>query len=229
MAGQKNGSDFIDGPEGNWNFSSNAFLDGQIAATTANFDSSGALKNFTSFDSGEGFSVTGVSVGAISDGIIGWGRWTSGVLNDNGSLYDMQNVHYVVGIPTSDANMMQLGTMKATYALTGFTFPTAWDGSTLTVGTQPVSGNLTADFGGGTVGGNLNVPIGGNTYSTSLAGWISGSNFSGSNAASFTGFFAGANASRAGLTYQFGSTPIGTISGAAAFRQTGLCVAGTGC
>lgn len=223
MAGQTDGSDFMNGPDSDSRFS------GLSASTAASFDDGGALMRFDGTSGSSLSVVAGVTVGALSDGVIGWGRWSSGGLNDNGSPYDMQNVHYVVGIPTSDANMMQLGTMKATYALSGFTYPTAWDGSTLTVGTQAISGNLTADFGAGNVGGNLNVPIGGNTYSTSLSGSISGSNFSGSNAATIQGFFAGANASRAGLVYQFGITPIGTISGAAAFRQTGLCVAGTGC
>lgn len=221
MAGAYDGGEVFRGPRFDQR------LDGQtFYTTTANFDGSGALKAFDAVEGGTGINdlaVRGVSAGALSDGIIGWGRWSSGSVSDwGGSPNGFQDVHYVVGIPTPDAQMTALGGMTATYALTGFTFPTAWNGTTLTVGTQPVSGNLTADFGGGSVGGNLNVPIGGNTYSTSLAGSISGSNFSGNNAASFTGFFAGANASRAGLVYQFGGTPIGTISGAAAFRQTSL-------
>lgn len=221
MAGQ------IDGGEG-----SPQVFDGSNSPTSANFDGNGAL---ASFDGGEGQSVAaGVTVGALSDGIIGWGRWASGSFNDYGSPYSMQNVHYVVGIPTPDADMAALGGMVGTYALRGFTYPTASDG---TVGALPVSGSMTADFGSYSVTGNLNVPIGAHSYS--LDDWdvsISGSKFSGDaysitstpggcsscDTASIAGFFAGANAARAGLVYQFDGTIYGTISGAAVFGQTGL-------
>jgi hypothetical protein len=208
--------------------------DGQSASTMANFNSSGALTHINSIDGGEGGSITaGVTVGALSDGVIGWGRWSSGNLDDNGYPTTLHNVHYVVGIPTPAADMsaLQLASMIGTYSLIGFTYPTAYHSGTgvTIVGTQPISATLMANFGLGNVSGTLSVPIGGSTYSDSWSGGISGPNFNGSGAASIQGFFAGANASRAGLVYQFGGTPIGDISGAAAFKQTGLCVAGTGC
>lgn len=223
------GSSFFTGPD--WN----SLLDGQSASTLASFDSTGALTTFTSTDSGETYTVAaGVTVGAISDGVIGWGRWSSGNLNVNGSPYTMQDVHYVVGIPTPAADMsaLQLASMIGTYSLIGFTYPTAYNSSTgvTIVGTQPISATLMANFGTVSVSGDLSVPIGGSTYTDSWSATINGSNFSGGgSSASINGFFAGANASRAGLVYQFGGTPIGDISGAAAFKQTGLCVAGTGC
>ena len=99
MAGMK-----FDGGEG-FNLDPRAF-DGLSASTSANFDSTGALTNFNAFDSGETYTVAaGVTVGAISDGVIGWGRWSSGNLNDDGSPYTMQDVHYVVGMPTPAADM----------------------------------------------------------------------------------------------------------------------------
>lgn len=213
--------------------------DGQVKATTANFDSSGALTHFSTMDGGEGvLSVAaGVTAGALSDGIIGWGRWSSGSISDWGNPPSaLQDVHYVVGIPTPAADMsaLQLGSMVGTYTLAGFTFPTAYNSSTgvTTVGTQPISGSMSADFGTAAVWGNLNVPMGTNTYSTSWGGWMSGSNFGGSGSvsggsccgcgSSIQGFFAGPMAARAGLVYQFYGTDFGTISGAAAFKQTGL-------
>jgi len=228
---------FIDGPEGN------SYLNGQVKLTAANFDGSGALASFKGMDSGEGggfLAVSGVSAGALSDGIIGWGRWTSGSYDDNGSIYAMQEVHYVVGIPTPAADMsaLQIGNMTGTYALSGFTYPTATDGAGVTVvGNQPVTGNLAANFNSGLVTGNLNVPLAGSNYSSGLSGsfipgnpnfsgsasWsCSGGCGSGSGGGSFAGFFAGSNASRAGLVYQFNGTPLGTVSGAAAFTQTKL-------
>ncbi len=225
MAGHFDGSEGIKGPDGY------GWLNGQSGSTSANFDSTGALASFTSTDSGEAYSVVaGATVGAISDGVIGWGRWSSGNLNDAGSPYTMQDVHYVVGMPTPAADMTALGGMVGTYSLIGFTYPTAWDGTTLIVGTQPISATLTANFGAYSVSGDLSVPIGGSIYSdNSWSGTINGSNFSGGSNASINGFFAGANASRAGLVYQFDSTPIGVISGAAAFKQTGLSCVGSGC
>ena len=238
MAGMKTDDGhypFIDGPEG---FSA---LDGRNSSTRANFDPSGALVSFNStFDGGEApanFTAGGVSAGALSDGIIGWGRWRSGSITE-GSTVGVQDVHYVVGVPTpaADLSALQLGSMVGSYALSGFTFPTAYNSSTglTTVGTQPVSGSMTADFGAGSVSGNINVPIGGNTYTSSLSSTISGPNFSGFNSWSCSGgcgsggsstihgFFVGANASRAGLVYRFNGTDLGTINGAAVFRQTGL-------
>lgn len=204
------------------------------SGSLANFDGSGSL---VSYDSGEGHTVAaGVTVGALSDGIIGWGRWSSGTYNP-GWPYNIQSVHYVTGIPTPDADLssLQLGSMVGTYSLIGFTYPTAWDGSTMTVGTHPISGNLTADFGMGSVSGNLNVPMGVHTYTSNWSGSISGSTFTGSGSVSggtcsfcssnTWGFFAGPNAARAGLTYNFYNTDYGTISGAAAFKQTGLAPA----
>ena len=225
MMGQKDGAEgifFFNGAGG--------------ASTVANFDGSGAMASY-SYDGGAGATsfTTGNSVGAISDGIIGWGRWSSGSLDQVGSPYSLQNVHYVVGMPTPDADLTALGGMTGTYSLLGFTYPTAWDGSTTMVGTQPISGSLTADFGAMTVGGNLSVPLGSNTYTTSWAGWsinTPGAYFSGNPSWSggsccgcssdIRGFFAGANASRAGLTYQVSGTDYGYISGAATFKQTGL-------
>jgi len=214
-------------------------LDGLRASTSANFAGDGALQVFTaSYDGGEGVtagSVTGVSAGALSDGVIGWGRWSSGTEYTEGwGASGLHNTHYVIGIPTPEVDMNALvaANAKGTYSLTGFTFPTAYDYSTgvTIVGTQPISASLIALFGSYSVSGNLSVPIGGSTYASSWSGSINTSNFNGSGASlSIQGFFAGANASRAGLVYQFGGTAIGDISGAAAFKQTGLCVVGTGC
>jgi hypothetical protein len=169
----------------------------------------------------------------LTDGTIGWGRWIDGTIDDDGSIYAMQHVHYVVGMPTpySDMSALQLGNVTATYSLLGYTYPTAWDGSTFTIGTQPISGSLTANFGASTIMGDLSIPLGANIYSTSWSGSIVGSNFYGSGAATSTGsdcctcgssilgFFAGANAARAGLVYEFYVTQYGDIHGAAVFKK----------
>ena len=216
----------------------NSRHDGQIYRTAANFDGSGGLKAFDAVEGVGGssvLSVRGVTVGALSDGIIGWGRWSSGSVSDwGGTPYGIQDTHYVVGIPTPAADIAALGGIIATYTLSGFTYPTAYNSGSgiTTVGTLPVTGSLTADFGGGGVSGNMNIPIGGNNYAMTWSGFgISGANFGGSGSvsgggcsgcsSSISGFFAGAGASRAGLVYQFGTGgSLGTVSGAAAFSKT---------
>jgi len=215
----------FDGSAGMYDF------DGLEGATSATF-SGGGLAAFS--DTNWPASVTqGAPVGMLTDGTIGWGRWIDGTIDDDGSIYAMQHVHYVVGMPTSlsDMSALQLANTTATYSLLGYTYPTAWDGSAFTIGTQPISGSLTANFGASTIMGNLGVPLGANTYSSSWSGSIAGSGFYGTGSVTSTGsdccfcgssvlgFFAGANAARAGLVYEFNGTQYGDIHGAAVFKK----------
>ncbi len=211
--------------------------------TSATF-SNGTLASFTD-DDWPAVVTQGTPVGMLTDGIMGWGRWIDGTFDDDGSVENMQHVHYVVGMPTPLADMtaLQLGNVTANYTLLGYTYPTAWDSltSTFTFGTQPITGSLTANFGAGTVSGTLGVPMGSNTYSSSWDGSITGSIFVGYQdpypsppatgvtstgsdcicgcGASILGFFAGANAARAGLVYEFYGTTYGDIHGAAVFKK----------
>ena len=204
--------------------------------TSATF-SGGTLAAFT--DDYRPATVTqGTPVGMLTDGTIGWGRWIDGTFNDDGTPLNMQHVHYVVGMPTpaSDLSALQIGNVTANYTLMGYTYPTAWNGSIFTIGTQPITGSLTANFGSGAVSGNLGVPMGANTYSTSWTGYFgSNGSFYGYDymnvtstggecsacmcGTSVTGFFAGANAARAGLVYEIYGTNYGDIHGAAVFKK----------
>jgi len=142
----------------------------------------------------------------------------------------------VVGMPTT--SMPQTGT--AIYTLIGATQPTYNDG---TVPPGTFSGTLSVDFGQRTVGMGLSVGIDGKGYAIGGNAQISGSTFSGSTlststgiltiaptgggacgssgcTASVDGFFAGANAARAGLGYQIVDTGAGrNILGVAAFGK----------
>lgn len=186
---------------------------------TAQFDASSALLSAT----GGGSSLTAGSItgGFSADGVIGWGHWSTGTATNVGtsSLADIKDVHYVVGQTTALSDLVALAGITATYNLIGYTLPTATDGS---VGGAP-SGTLTAAFGGAQMSVSLNmaVPHGGSTYTIAGGtGLVSVSpNFSFNTAcASVAGFFAGSNASHAGISYQMdvGTT---TISGAAAFKR----------
>ncbi|HEU0282911.1 MAG TPA: hypothetical protein VFQ99_03940, partial [Gallionella sp.] len=135
---------------------------------------------------------------------------------------------YIIGIPT--AVMPNTGT--ATYSLMGYTSPTSTDGTT----GYGVSGNLNVNFSTLVVGVNLNIANAANSYTVNdtTATTISGSTFSGSLlsttsstgscggacgcATSVSGFFAGANASRAGLSYTL-NNGTANIQGVAAFAK----------
>lgn len=226
------GAGYTDGCEGCWD---QGFFDGHFEQTHATFDGNG-LAVFTAYDGSEGIT-RGSPVGMLTDGVIGWGRWIDATGDFGWGSENWQHLHYVVGMPTplADMSALQLGGVIASYTLMGYTYPTAFDGSTWHFGTQPISGSLTANFGTGEVMGNLTVPFMANTYTSSWttgAGNISGSRFnandlaysSGSDcfcgcSAYIDGFFAGANASRAGLVYTFDGTDYGAIQGAAVFKK----------
>jgi len=186
------------------------------------------------------------AAGGGTDGVIGWGRWTTGTqLRYDAACPTCQapprtfwNVHYIVGPPTPQADLQSLASRNAvgTYSLVGFTAPTA-EGTfgPGQVGTEPISGSLTAHFGSGQISVALGVPIAGQRFSLAATVPLAiGPQFYGNAACSGTsscenarvhGYLIGAQAARAGVVYQFsnlGLNPLGVVSGAAAFSQTSL-------
>jgi hypothetical protein len=200
----------------------------RITGVTTTFDSSSLL---TSYNNGTQSATPGTATTySVSDGIIGWGRWagvtTGSGLPDPNPLFSYGVYDYITGIPT--AVMPQTG--SATYSLMGYTSPTATDGST----GYTVNGTLTANFAGtgSTVGINMTIA---NSVSNSLT--VNGTATSGGTAffsaffastgtgchttscnTSINGFFAGTNASRAGLSYTI-DTGSSNIQGVAAFAR----------
>lgn len=200
------------------------------ATGTATFASGSALSNYV-VDGGEGGSYVSSSIASgVTDGAIGWGRWSAGsdtngiagsTSSGNNALTD---VHYIVGMPTSSSDMSALGTKTGTYSLIGGSVPIS-------------SGSLTAKFSAGEVDFSLaGVSVNSASYSINGTGiGISGSLFGTSNGGSasatgggcgggcstdVSGIFVGANAIRTGLVFEF--TDGGKARGAAAFTQTGL-------
>jgi hypothetical protein len=205
-----------------------------VTGIAANFSSSGPLAQYSGLDI-NALPYSG-AVGAAttpffaSDGIIGWGRWT-GTTSGTGAagpnpltgVFD-----YIVGIPT--AAMPVSGT--ATYSLMGYTSPTATNGST----GYTVNGTINATFGANPIVG-INMTVANsaaNTFTvngplTVVAGtaiFNSGINATGTGCPSssctttINGFFAGTNASRAGLSYSINTlSAIGNIQGVAAFTK----------
>ncbi|MEZ5616403.1 MAG: FecR domain-containing protein [Rhodocyclaceae bacterium] len=211
------------------------YYDGNYEQTYATFDGNG-LAMFTAYDGAEGLT-RGTPVGMLTDGVMGWGRWVDATGDFNGTPESWEHLHYVVGIPTSPLEMASL-TGTATYTLTGYTYPTAYNGA-WTIGTQPITGTLTADFSVPAVMGTLSIPLGVNEYSTTWSASISGAHFTGAGTVAMVsgsdclcgctslveGFFAGSNASHAGLAYEIISNDMyfplvyGDINGAAVFKK----------
>lgn len=199
-----------------------------ISGVTATFNDSSQLIKYTD-SSGNGGDLGSATVSySATDGTIGWGRWTG--YTGNLPLVTTPGVfHYVIGIPT--ANMPTTG--SATYSLMGFTTPSATDGST----GWSFKGDLSANFANNLVTLNMTVWNGSQDYTVSNGSIsISGSSFSTSTAplnttsstslcasgcsTSVNGFFAGANASRAGLSYEVNNNFSNKVQGVAAFAST---------
>jgi len=204
---------------------------------SATFDPAGQMTQFSGGLNSASFTGTHMEFGT-SGGVIAWGRWIGPASVVDGSPGPgpitsfnpgaNQGYHYVVGIPT--AAMPTSGT--ATYTLLGATKPTYASGSSAP-GT--FSGSLSVTFGGtAAVSGSFNVamPDGkgyawtGSTTTSSASFSMSslstgtGGACSSSCSASVQGFFAGANAERAGIGYRvIDSIANQTVVGAAAFTK----------
>lgn len=184
----------------------------ETATTKAAFDSASVLSSFTdSFNAP--YKAAALAGGFTMDGVIGWGRWTSGIYASSTALVDF---HYVAGMPTPAADLTALGGTTATYQLAGFTTPTTSTG--LTGGTP--SATFTATFGGtGSLSLNLSVPVAGTVYADTLTGTFSGAAINLTSAcSSANGFFAGANASLAAMTYKLDGGSM-WIMGALGFKR----------
>ena len=199
------------------------------ASVIASFDGSGRLNEATA--SGSVYKFIGTHAEFGSDGVLAWGRWT-GQINAGSAAEGYgpnQGLHYVVGMPTPTLPAMG----AATYMLLGATSPTYLDGSTAP---GKLTGDLKVDFGLLKVGLNLNVAMpDGRGYAMGGNAQITGSGFSGQTgltatgsggacmqgcAASLQGFFAGANAERAGVGYSVTDAFANkAVVGAAAFQR----------
>ena len=201
-----------------------------IIGVTATFDNSGQSSQLTQYSSANDSSSLGAAgvTFAATDGIIGWGRWdgisapTAGPMTSGPTSV----FHYVIGQPTTV--MPTIGT--ATYNLMGYTNPSSTDGST----GWKVNGNLSVNFANPTSGVGINLTVANSTTSYAMTGGLAvGANFSGSASTtcsgscggstystSINGFFAGTNASRAGLSYNITDDLFRNVEGVAAFVST---------
>ena len=203
-----------------------------LTAVTATFNDSSQLIQYSGIQ--EIGAVGTATAFSATDGIIGWGRWVGNTAGNAIGPNPLTNgvFDYVVGIPTA----VMPTSATANYSLMGYTSPTATDGST----NYKVAGNLAVSFAGtgSTVGVNMSVGNSTNTYafnntstpfgagSLTFAGSINTTgtgpatgNCTGLCSTSISGFFAGTNASRAGLSYSINNFGGITIQGVAAFAR----------
>ena len=227
-----------------WGWGSSAVFDNVTATFTG-------TSQLTQYDGAEGGALGTANVSfSATDGIIGWGRWNGGTTVDNSSgvgccaihpldLAAGDTLHYVVGLPTPQTDIDAMSNITATYSLIGGTLPTG-DGFEGGVGTLN-GGSLTAYFGSRTVDVDLQIsfPAAGsydiaatgmtiNANSTFSGGGIiaqatTGVGCSGGCYGNISGFFAGANASRAGVAYYVDDYLLaGQVTGVAAFTKSAV-------
>ncbi len=186
---------------------------------------------------GSGSSSFGTVGTATDPAFIGWGYWDAarltidGIQQSNSSgTYDLEGVHYLVGRPTPLLEMPVSG--NANYTLVGGTAPTAtltnYMGTSRIVGTL-VGAGLNVNFSTGLLHGYVNTSFVANNTTINVNigdyGYVDGNQFYSAESPGgngyFWGFFAGPQASRAGMVYQTGTNTIGQVSGAAGFIKSG--------
>ena len=154
------------------------------------------------------------SIGNVKDpDFIGWGMWTKSTRELSGNSTMLDQVHYVAGRPTPQADITALIGAGGSYAynLAGSTAPTqngvvgTLNSATFSVNFNPSYYNVNVVIN--TSFGNFNL---GSDSSTSAA-------FSGEGG-SLKGMFIGPNAAFAGVTYS-NDPGGGNVTGAAAFRK----------
>lgn len=195
-----------------WSVSGSSTFINYDSGTTATFGSASKLQSLSDLSPPQ--SATNIAGSFSMDGVIGWGRWATGEAS-LGSV--TKDIHYVVGKETPYSEIANLGGLVATYRMVGYTLPTATDG---TIGQAP-SGTLVANFSLFQVNININVPIGGNVHNISASPSLYYTSLFNANPPNteVKGFFAGTNASHAGLTYKITGTPNGDVTGAAVFKR----------
>lgn len=200
--------------------------EGPIGDVFAGFDGSGGLVRVLDASADHDVASVTVAGGFSLDGVIGWGRWSSGSGLLDGASESFGNLHYLIGKASTAGDLVGLGAFSATYGIVGSSFPTDQFGN---VGSAP-SGSLQASFSGGAITAlslNMNVPINGNQYQMSSVSWspagTSGFSMSLSGPAVYfgtaNGFFAGAGASHAGIGYKFETMSSDNITGVVVLKR----------
>ncbi|MBK6908867.1 MAG: FecR domain-containing protein [Rhodocyclaceae bacterium] len=189
--------------------------------------STGVLTQFVAAGSGNTY-VGQIQNQQGTDSIISWGEWAASThAPGGGSATSNTYTPYVTGVAAT--NVPTSGTVF--YTLSNSTIPSVVSsGGVRTAGAALTSGSLTANFGSAQVSVYMyssQFPMSGSLSASNLP--ISGVHFSGSttgpciSGASVSGIFVGANAARAGVTYQYidQTNSNARVSGSAVFTPGG--------
>ena len=165
------------------------------------------------------------SVGNTVDAdFLGWGHWATAKYNDTYITNNTaNNIHYVVGKPTSDSQMSALSGLQGSYNLLGGTTSfTSTAGASQTG--SILSGGLTVNFftSSSSITGSVLTQFGATQVSVNLDSTAFNSRVTCGNTNTVSGFFTGVDAKRLGLifkTSQTGALGSGAIQGAAGFER----------
>ena len=210
------------------------------------FDANGVLTSYrdTTTPTVGGDIITNAE--NYGDGIIAWGRWSSGLYQTGSVPLPINTFSYTAALNTTSTPAAVLSTLVGTYTAFGSSSPIVVDsnGTTIELGSpNTVIGSLNVNFVAGTVGYSLIIPLPSQTFTMSgIANFIN--NSAGSTDSRFlgagsitstgsacgqgcfgvipTGFdiagtIVGLNGERAGVIYGFSSL-IGKVSGSVVFK-----------
>ena len=198
---------------------------GFAIANIANAEVEFSTGRLLEIDAGGGSTDAEIDSSKVLDygsagGVINWGRWAGVDSGDKVNSLDLDptsTLHYVAGLPTPNIAALS---GAATYVPIGWTSPTNASGE---VGTLISGGVLTAVFKSGASPVDVSLTgliarVGGTTETFSQSGHTASEtapSFSlGTTGSVANGFFAGANASHAGLAYHLSG-----IQGAVAYKK----------
>lgn len=170
------------------------------------------------------------SAGATSAAdFLGWGHWsTAKITNTNtysGGSSVANDVHYIVGKPTTGTQMAALSGLFGTYSLLGGTATFKPNTGSSVVGSV-TAGSLSVAFGvsSANISGNVTTKFGATSVNVDLGSSTTGSKITCGNSNQIAGFFTGANANRIGMLFRTTNTGClgsGAISGSVGFAATG--------
>lgn len=195
------------------------FVGNQLYLHDDGEDSNSGYANYMSTTSAVSHSGSIGNLDDPGDGFIGWGYWAKGQQTANGASTPLGGVHYLVGRPTLNDDMPRTG--SASYSMVGGTAPTASNGGVSITG-RLIDASMTVDFVGRSVEAmiktefqNNGSPVPVMIQGTGVYGF--GAYFCGTN---ISGFFSGAQATRAGLIYKDTDPALGVVSGAVGLQRT---------
>lgn len=165
------------------------------------------------------------SAGKTADAdFLGWGHWATAKYNNTYITNDAaNNIHYVVGKPTSDSQMAALNGFTGSYNLLGGTTSfTSTAGASQTG--SILSGGLTVNFGSSfsDITGSVLTKFGTTEVSVNLNSTANNARVICGNTTNVRGFFTGVDAKRLGLIFKTSNTGTlgsGIIEGAAGFER----------